>query len=80
MDFNKLIRRTPPKESVVVLFGTAQDPEVKASINKIAIVKRRTELVVRPSFETGLGRCGKHLCSCKHTCMKVLGGPGQQFA
>ncbi len=74
MDFAKLKRRsTPPKESVVILFGNPKDPEVKSSINKVAIAKRKTEIVARPTFDTGLGKCGKHLCSCKTVCSKQYG-------
>ena len=70
MNFKTLIRRTPPKESVVILFGNPQDPEVKNSINKVAVTKRKTEVVARPSFDTGIGKCGKHICSCKHVCLE----------
>lgn len=72
MNFKTLKRRTTlPKESVVVLYGNPKDPEVKASINKVAITKRSTEVVARPSFDTGLGKCGHHLCSCKTACKKM---------
>jgi hypothetical protein len=59
------------KESHVVLFGSPNDPEVQASINKIAITKRKVEVVARPSFDTGLGSCGKHICSCKNACVQT---------
>lgn len=57
-------------KQTVVLFGEKTDPEVQASINRIAIGGRKVELTTRPGFDTGLGMCGKHLCSCKHVCAK----------
>jgi hypothetical protein len=68
---HKLVRSTATvKETRVVLFGSASDPEVKASLEKIAATGRGTELAPRPSFDTGLGMCGNHLCSCKTICKK----------
>lgn len=55
-------------QTTVVLFGSAADPEVRHSINKVAITGRKVQLAQRPSFDTGLGQCGKHLCSCKTGC------------
>jgi hypothetical protein len=71
VNFKKLIRRNAPAESTVVLFGNAKNPELKSSINKVAITGRKTELETRPSFDTGLGKCGDHLCSCKTACKKM---------
>lgn len=59
---------TAVRESRVVLFGSATDPEVQASMSKISATGRSTELAPRPNFDTGLGHCGKHLCSCKEVC------------
>lgn len=61
------------RESRLVLFGGSADPEVKESIRKAEISGRKTELAPRPSFDTGLGLCGKHICSCKDICKKEYG-------
>jgi hypothetical protein len=74
------------RESRLVLFGNNSDVEVKESIRKAKISGRQIELVARPSFDTGLGQCGKHLCSCKSVCMKEYAAkttgayPGDQGA
>lgn len=68
LNFKKLKRREPPAESSVVLFGNATDPDLKTSINKVAITGRKTVITARPSFDTGLGKCGNHLCSCRTGC------------
>lgn len=59
----------PVKETTVILFGSKHDPEVKRSINKIAITKRKTEIMSRPNFDAGMGPCGKFICSCKGVCL-----------
>src|SRR5687767_13092519 len=56
------------RESRVVLFGSRNDIDVKESIRKAEISGRKAELVARPSFDTGFGPCGKHVCSCKEVC------------
>lgn len=56
------------RESRVVLFGSRTDVETQESIRKAEISGRKTELVARPSFDTGFGPCGKHVCSCKEVC------------
>lgn len=56
------------RESRVILFGSRNDVEVKESIRKAEIAGRKTEVVARPSFDSGLGPCGKHVCSCKEVC------------
>jgi hypothetical protein len=76
-------RPTPAKETSVELFGSKTDPDVQRSINKVAITGRKINLSTRPSFDTGLGQCGKHLCSCKHACAKQYAGvsfPGDNGA
>lgn len=71
LNFKKLKRRsTPAAESRVVLYGSPKDPDVMNSINRIGITKRKVEVTPRPSFDTGLGKCGQHLCSCKTACKK----------
>lgn len=57
-----------PTESVVVLFGSESDSDVAASKTKLLKAGREVQLVPRPSFDTGLGMCGKHLCGCKTIC------------
>jgi len=54
---------------IVTLFGNPNDPEVKRSINKVAITGRKTEIKARPNFDSGTGPCGKHMCSCQSICM-----------
>lgn len=56
------------RESRVVLFGSRTDTDVQESIRKAEIAGRKTELITRPSFDTGLGPCGRHVCSCKEVC------------
>lgn len=56
------------RESRVVFFGSRNDIDVKESMRKAELAGRKTELVARPSFDTGLGPCGKHVCSCKEVC------------
>lgn len=56
----------------VILFGNPKDPELTESINRIAIAGRKVEMQSRPHFDTGLGLCGKHLCSCQGNCKKKL--------
>ena len=60
------------KESTIIYFGTEKNPEVQASIAMQARIGRKTETVVRPSFDTGIGMCGSHLCNCKTICKKEL--------
>lgn len=57
-------------ESRLVLFGSNTDPEVKESIRQAKKTGRKIEVAPRPSFDTGLGQCGKHLCNCKAICKK----------
>lgn len=52
------------RESRVVLFGQKTDPEVIQSKAKAALT-RNVEVLARPSFDSGIGPCGKHICSCK---------------
>ena len=68
------IKNLTKPESRVILFGDAKDPALTDSINRIAITGRKVEIQTRPSWDTGLGHCGKHLCSCKVHCMKELFG------
>jgi hypothetical protein len=56
------------RETKVLLFGSKSDPEIKESIRK-AELTREVELQLRPSYDTGAGQCGKHLCHCKGNCM-----------
>jgi hypothetical protein len=58
--------------STVVLFGNPKDPEMQRSINRITVMGRKVEVTPRPAFDTGLGKCGKHLCSCKVHCKEKL--------
>jgi hypothetical protein len=66
------------KQSSVVLFGSKTDPEVRQSINKIAITGRKVILKPAPDHDTNLGMCGKKLCHCKHVC--AMAYPGDQGA
>lgn len=72
------------RESRVVLFGSRTDQDVQESIRKAEIAGRETELIARPSFDTGIGPCGKHVCSCKEVCKeqyaKTLAFKGDQGA
>jgi hypothetical protein len=65
----QLKRTTPVKETSVILYGNASDPEVQSSVQKVSKT-RSAEVQPRPSFDTGLGNCGKHLCNCKTHCMR----------
>jgi hypothetical protein len=69
----KAIKRsaTTTKETSVILYGSVSDPEVQLSLQKISKT-RSAEVQPRPSFDTGLGQCGKHLCNCKTICKKEL--------
>ncbi len=51
------------KQTRVELFGSKTDPEVQASINKIAITGRKVVLMPAPKHDTGQGNCGQ-LCHC----------------
>lgn len=62
------------KQTRVELFGSKSDPEVKASINKIAITGRKVTLKPAPEHDTNLGMCGKKLCHCKHVCAMAYPG------
>jgi hypothetical protein len=66
--------KSKAKASRVVLFGNAKDPQLKDSIKKIAVSGRAVSTEPRASFDTGIGMCGNHLCSCKHTCAKDYQG------
>lgn len=56
------------RESRVVFFGNENDMELQESMRKAAIAGRKVEIEPRPSFDSGLGPCGKHQCSCKTAC------------
>lgn len=58
------------KESRVVLYGATTDPEVQASMARLHATGRQTTLEPRASYDTGMGKCGKHLCNCKTVCKK----------
>lgn len=62
------LTRVPSRETLI-LFGNPKDPEVATRINKAYITGRKVEVQLRPSFDTGLGQCGKHLCHCKGICL-----------
>lgn len=66
---NKTKQPKQVKKSRLVLFGNAHDPDLQDSINRAGITGRKVEVTPRPSFDTGLGKCGKHLCNCKHVCV-----------
>jgi hypothetical protein len=55
------------QETTLILFGSAKDPEVQASINRAAITGRKVELKPTPPFDTNQGKCGK-LCHCQYAC------------
>jgi len=55
------------KESTLILYGSAKDPEVQASINRAAITGRKVQVKPTPPFDTNQGKCGK-LCHCQHVC------------
>jgi hypothetical protein len=55
------------KQSTVVLFGDKNNPDVKSSINKVAITGRKVELQRSPGHDTGQGNCGKQ-CHCQTHC------------
>lgn len=57
------------RESRIVFFGSPNDPEVQESRRRAEISGRATEVIARPSHDTGMGPCGKHLCSCKAVCL-----------
>jgi hypothetical protein len=70
----KTLSPKPKPESRVIFFGDPTDPELKDTINRVAITGRKVEMQTRPSWDTGMGMCGKHLCSCKVHCgRKVFG-------
>jgi hypothetical protein len=54
-NFKKLIRRTPPKESSVILFGDPKNErELAQSINRVAITGRKVEITPRiKEYEVG---------------------------
>lgn len=56
------------RETKVLLFGSAKDPDIQESMRK-AQLTREVEIQLRPSYDTGAGQCGKHLCHCKGNCM-----------
>lgn len=62
------------KQTTVELFGSKNDPEVQASINRVAITGRKVALKPAPSHDTNLGMCGKKLCHCKHVCAMAYPG------
>jgi len=70
------------QQSRVELFGSTTDPDVKESIRKVKLTGREVSTKARPSFDTGVGQCGKHLCSCKTVCARQIAGafPGDQGA
>ena len=63
----------------VIFFGNPRDPELAKSINRVAITGRPTQVIPRPSFDTGLGKCGKHICSCKTICTATFSELEKQF-
>lgn len=72
--FRTLVHRAARvTESTVLLFGNINDPEVQQSKKRIEISGRQTEIVTRPNFDTGVGPCGKHVCSCKTVCLAKYG-------
>lgn len=60
------------KESSYTLFGSKSDPEVKESLRKLRATGAKVTLTPRPGHDTGIGPCGKHLCSCKDMCLAKL--------
>lgn len=57
------------RESRVVLFGRNNDTELIESKRRVELT-RAAEVTPRPSYDSGLGPCGKHVCSCKEICKK----------
>jgi len=51
----------------VILFGSAKDPDVQASINRVAITGRKVQVKPTPSHDSNESKCGR-LCHCKHAC------------
>jgi len=58
------------QRETLIIYGNPKDPEVAKRINKAFIQGRKIEVQARPSFDTGLGKCGNHLCHCKTHCME----------
>lgn len=65
---NSAVKLTHDRKSVetVVLFG--HGTEIEAAKKKIEKQGRSVQLQARPSFDTGTGMCGSHLCHCKEFC------------
>jgi hypothetical protein len=57
-------------ESRVILFGNPSDPEIAESMRRLKNVGREVYTKPRANFDTGLGKCGKHLCHCKEICQE----------
>lgn len=62
------VKAAAVRESRVILFGQKSDIEVQESMRRAAIAGRQVEVVARPGFDSGIGPCGKHVCSCKDIC------------
>jgi hypothetical protein len=65
---NSHVGKSYVPESRVVVFGNPGDPEVAKSIKKLKEQGRDAFAGGRPSFDTGMGKCGNHLCHCKDHC------------
>jgi len=64
----------PGNKQRVVLFGNAGDEEVRQSVERLKKSGREIGIKPRPDFDTGMGRCGKHLCHCKEHCQNEYQG------
>jgi hypothetical protein len=71
---NSRVGRQYTPEQRVVLFGNAGDEEVRRSAEQLKKQGREFGLKPRPDFDTGLGKCGKHLCHCKEHCQQQFEG------
>lgn len=68
------VGRSYPPGQRVVLFGNAGDEEVRQSVERLKKQGREFGVKPRPDFDTGTGKCGKHLCHCTEHCQDQYEG------
>lgn len=70
---SKIARRYVP-ESRVILFGNSV--ETAESARRLREQGRDVVIQERANWDTGVGRCGQHLCHCSGHCKMQFEAPG----
>lgn len=65
------VQDIPQSKETVILFGDSNDPLLQQARQRIEALGRPVQIQPRPDHDTGLGICGKHMCTCTEPCQSI---------